>query len=58
MKSWFNDGIRSVDDISARNNKRIKQEEIADEDKEKKIKLRVEMETEKIVWARKQSLIH
>lgn len=32
LKSWFNDGIRSVDDISARNNKRIKQEEIADED--------------------------
>lgn len=32
LKSWFNDGIRSVDDISARNNKRSKQEEIADED--------------------------
>lgn len=32
LKSWFNDGIRSVDDISAKNNKRSKQEEIADED--------------------------
>ncbi|MBV5103409.1 DnaD domain protein [Mammaliicoccus sciuri] len=32
LKSWFNDGIRSIDDISARNNKRSKQEEIADED--------------------------
>ncbi|MEX5942294.1 DnaD domain protein [Mammaliicoccus sciuri] len=32
LKSWFNDGIKSVEDVSARNNKRSKQEEIADED--------------------------
>lgn len=32
LKSWFNDGIKSVEDISARNNKRSKQEEVADED--------------------------
>lgn len=32
LKSWNNDGVKTVEDISARNKKRSKQEEIADED--------------------------
>src|SRR5699024_4509383 len=32
LKSWNNDGVKTVEDISARNKKRTKQEEIADED--------------------------
>lgn len=32
LKSWHNDGIKTLDDISARSNKRSKQEKISDED--------------------------
>ncbi|OOV78872.1 DnaD domain protein [Mammaliicoccus fleurettii] len=32
LKSWNHDGVKTVEDISARNKKRSKQEEVADED--------------------------
>lgn len=32
LKSWYNDGIKTVEDLSARSKRRNKQEEIADED--------------------------
>ncbi|MEX5937434.1 DnaD domain protein [Mammaliicoccus sciuri] len=32
LKSWHNDGIKTLDDISARSNKRSKQEKISDDD--------------------------